>query len=324
MPTYRLTIEFEGTRYSGWQEQRNARTVAGEIRTAVERAGGRVLQLGGAGRTDAGVHALGQTAHLRLERRVDPESFRRIVNDRLPRDIHILALAPAPDAFDARRDARSRAYLYQIARRRTGLAGRWVWWVKSPLEPALMEEAARSLVGRRDFAAFTERPAVEKSTLVDISGAEVVVEGGLVLVRLTASHFLWKMVRRLVGALVRVGLGEWSRDQFDELVAGTAPGPRSGTVAEATAPACGLFLERVLYAGDSPLGPPRAATPVAAEPGPAGDRRSSARPGGPPDQTVLAREGVAEPATGRAVRRDDKAARPKAASNRARRRPRGV
>src|SRR5947199_2146427 len=102
MPTYRLTLEYEGTRYHGWQEQKNARSVVGELRRAVQEAGGTVRDLGGSGRTDAGVHALAQVAHLRLAAPVDPAPFRRAVNDLLPPDIHLLALAPAPDTFHAR------------------------------------------------------------------------------------------------------------------------------------------------------------------------------------------------------------------------------
>src|SRR5947208_6866664 len=105
MPTYRLNIEYEGTRYHGWQEQKNARSVAGELRRAVEEAGAPVRELGGSGRTDAGVHALAQVAHLRLAREGDPEPFRRAVNDRLPADVHGLALAAAPHRCQPRHDA---------------------------------------------------------------------------------------------------------------------------------------------------------------------------------------------------------------------------
>ncbi len=158
MPTYRMTLEYEGTRYHGWQEQKNARSVSGELRRAIEEAGGTVRELGGSGRTDAGVHALAQVAHLRLARQVDPEPFRRAVNDRLPPDVHILSLAAAADRFHSRHDAVSRSYLYQISRRRTALAKRFVWWVKRPLDEGRMAEAAALLEGRHDFRLFCERP----------------------------------------------------------------------------------------------------------------------------------------------------------------------
>lgn len=264
MPTYRLTLEYEGTRYHGWQEQKNARSVAGELRRAVEEAGGVVKDLGGSGRTDAGVHALAQVAHLRLGRAVDAEPFRRAVNEALPPDIHVLSLAPAADRFHSRHDAVSRSYLYQISRRRTALAKRWVWWVKRPLDAERMAEAAALLVGRHDFRLFCEKPGEQPSTLVVVEGAQVVTDGALILVRLSASHFLWKMVRRVVGTLVRLGSGELDLPAYEALLAARTPKSGKGLPAEWTAPPSGLFLERVLYAGDPPLPPVAPAVPVAA------------------------------------------------------------
>jgi len=116
MPTYRLDLEYEGTRYRGWQEQQNARSVAGELKRAVLEAGGEIVELGGAGRTDAGVHALHQVAHLRLRAKVDPRRFRLAINDALPHDVHVLAMLQVQDRFHARHDAVLRSYVYQISR----------------------------------------------------------------------------------------------------------------------------------------------------------------------------------------------------------------
>ncbi|HEV2853909.1 MAG TPA: tRNA pseudouridine(38-40) synthase TruA [Thermoanaerobaculia bacterium] len=265
MPTYRLILEYEGTRYHGWQEQKNARSVAGELRRAVEEAGATVRELGGSGRTDAGVHALAQAAHLRLAGTVDPEPFRRAVNDCLPPDIHLLSLTPAPDRFHSRHDAVSRSYLYQISRRRTALAKRWVWWVKRPLDDRRMAEAAALLAGKRDYRLFCERPSEQPSTLVVVESAEVKTDGALILIRLTASHFLWKMVRRVVGTLVQLGAGDLDRKAFEALLAAKTPRPGKGLPAEWTAPPSGLFLERVLYPGDPPLGPIAPVIPVSDE-----------------------------------------------------------
>jgi len=265
MPTYRLNIEYEGTRYHGWQEQKNARSVTGELRRAIEEAGGTAKEIGGSGRTDAGVHALAQVAHLRLAKPVEPGTFRRAVNDLLPPDIHVLGMAAVPNEFHARHSAVSRSYLYQISRRRTAFAKRWVWWVKRPLDVARMAEAAASLPGRHDFRLFCESPAEQPSTIVVVDGVEVVADGALILVRVAASHFLWKMVRRVVGTLVQVGAGELDRAGFLSLVAAETPRSKKGLPAEWTAPPSGLFLERVLYPGDAPLGPVRSITPVAAE-----------------------------------------------------------
>lgn len=265
MPTYRLTLEYEGTRYHGWQEQKNARSVTGELRRAIEEAGGTVKEIGGSGRTDAGVHALAQVAHLRMAETVNPETFRRDVNDRLPADIHLLSVAPAAAKFHARHDAVLRSYVYQISRRRTALAKRFVWWVKRPLEVSRMAEAAAILPGKHDFRLFCEKPSEQPSTLVVVESVEVVADGGLILVRLAASHFLWKMVRRVVGTLVQVGAGELDSKGFEALVAGNPPKSGRGLPAEWTAPPSGLFLERVLYKGDPPLAPVVPAVPVAGE-----------------------------------------------------------
>jgi len=265
MPTYRLTLEYEGTRYHGWQEQKNARSVAGELRKAVEEAGAAVKDLGGSGRTDAGVHALAQVAHLRLAKAVDAETFRLAINDVLPPDIQVLGMAPVSDKFHARHSAGSRSYLYQISRRRTALAKRWVWWVKRPLDERRMGQAASLLPGRHDFRLFCEKPNEQPSTLVVVESIELDTPGALILIRLTASHFLWKMVRRVVGTLVKVGAGELDVAGFESLLAGKAPRSGQGLPAEWTAPPSGLFLERVLYPGDPPLPPLVPAVPVPAE-----------------------------------------------------------
>ncbi len=264
MATYRLTLEYDGTRYHGWQVQQNAKSVAGELQRALAAAGVDVVELGGSGRTDSGVHALAQVAHLRLRRRTDAEALRLALNERLPADIHVLALAPAAERFHARHDAVARSYLYQLSTRRTAFHKRYVWWVRRRLDLGAIEAAAAALVGRHDFHAFCERPQEQSSTLVEVETVEVVGAESLVLVRLVASHFLWKMVRRLVGALVRVGWGELPVETLQALLAGEADAALAP--AEWTAPPAGLFLERVLYAGDAPLPPPIPVTPVTRPP----------------------------------------------------------
>jgi tRNA pseudouridine38-40 synthase len=274
--TFRLTLEYEGTRYRGFQEQKNARTVAGELRAAVEGALGEKVELGGAGRTDAGVHALEQVAHLRTEARFRAPELRHEVNERLPPDIHLLDLRAAGARFHARHDAQLRSYVYQISRRRTALAKRFVWWVRRPLDADAMAAAAALLVGGHDFARFCEKPDEQTSTRVVVASVELASAGDLILVRIAASHFLWKMVRRLVGALAAVGSGELERDELERLLDGArqtsksrAPKERSSKVdsgtfepAAHTAPPSGLFLERVIYEGDPPLGPLVAPVPV--------------------------------------------------------------
>jgi tRNA pseudouridine38-40 synthase len=265
--TYKLVLEYDGTSFHGWQQQKNAeRTVAGALRRAVEEAGGEIRDLAAAGRTDAGVHALGQVAHLRLAREREPETLRRAINAALPASVHVLSLAAAPDRFHARHDAVDRTYLYQLSRRRSALAKRAIWWVREPLDVALLRRAATLAVGRHDFRSFCEAPAAQKSTLVEVAAAEVAEAGALVLIRLTASHFLWKMVRRLVGAFVRVGTGELRLDELESLLAERPLAAERGTPAEWTAPAAGLFLERVRYGAGERLPPLAAVTPLGPEP----------------------------------------------------------
>ena len=249
MPRFRLVIEYAGTRYSGWQIQKNARTVQGEIDRAVRQAfRPREFELYGAGRTDAGVHALAQVAHLELFSGVSPEVLRRRLNDELPADIHIITAVSVPHRFHARHDAVSRSYLYQISRRRSAFGKPVVWWVREPLDVARMRQAAEAFTGMQDFQAFTDDDAGEKSTLVLVESLEIVEAGALVLVRIRGSHFLWKMVRRIVGVLAAVGRGELSPARARSGLDGTA-------VAAMTAPAAGLFLEGVYYSGDRGPGP---------------------------------------------------------------------
>lgn len=260
--TYRLILEYDGSRFSGWQDQKNAKTVAGELKAALTSAGFPPLDLGGAGRTDAGVHAAAQVAHLRLGKRTDPESLANALNARLPGAIEVLAIERAEPGFHARHDAVSRTYLYQISRRRTAFAKRFVWWVNEGLDLARMREAGRLFVGRHDFRLFCDADPAEASTLVVVEGVELAEEGELILVRITASHFLWRMVRRMVGALVEVGKGELSTSEVSGLLEGRALAPGRGGPNEWSAPASGLFLERVRYSRAEPLPPLSALVPV--------------------------------------------------------------
>ncbi|HEY2907339.1 MAG TPA: tRNA pseudouridine(38-40) synthase TruA [Vicinamibacterales bacterium] len=253
MPRFKLTIEYAGTRYSGWQIQKNARTVQGEIDRAVRTTTGRTdFELYGSGRTDAGVHALAQVAHLDVATSLAPEILRRRVNDELPADINIVAATVVPHRFHARHDAVARQYLYQIARRRTAFAKAFVWWVKEPLDTVRMRKGAAAFVGMKDFRSFAAsdeddrdgRPP-EKSTRVLVDRLEIVDDGDLVLVSIEGSHFLWKMVRRVIGVLVEIGRGG-----LDVNAAATFLAESSAAPARLTAPPSGLFLYRVYYKDD--------------------------------------------------------------------------
>jgi tRNA pseudouridine38-40 synthase len=251
---FKLTIEYAGTRYSGWQIQKNAKTVQGEIDRAVREAAGTAdFELYGSGRTDAGVHALAQVAHLDVHTSVPPESLRRRINDLLPSDINILRIDKVRHRFHARHDAVGRSYLYQVSRRRTAFGKSLVWWVKDDLDVAAMRHAAAAFVGFHDFRSFSDEDPGEKSTEVLVHTLDIHDDGDLIVVHIEGSHFIWKMVRRLVGVLVEVGRGAMSSDEAGAML--TTP---SRVPARLTAPASGLFLERVYYEGDPRDQPVRA------------------------------------------------------------------
>ena len=255
MPTFKLVVEYDGTRYRGWQEQRNARTVAGELRTAAEGVLEQEVDLGGSGRTDAGVHALGQVAHLRIRRDLSarPADVLWAINEALPADVHVLSLVPADSRFHARHHAGSRSYLYQISGRRTAFGKRFVWWVRDRLDEEAMNRAAAVFLGRHDFAAFCEKPQEQTSTVVVVENVELARAGELLLLRIEASHFLWKMVRRVVGAVVEAGRGHVESEDLGALLAPGRAAKRAFDPARSTAPPSGLFLEAVRYPEDPPL-----------------------------------------------------------------------
>jgi tRNA pseudouridine38-40 synthase len=246
MKCWKLTLEYDGTKYHGWQEQANAKTIQGELRKAAEDFFGTRVELGGAGRTDAGVHALAQVAHLKLRqnRRVRSQELLFGLNDRLPADICLLEVTETHPHFHARHDAIARSYLYQVSTRKTAFAKKYVWWVKDQLDVAAMASCAQFLVGRHDFAAFSKQDAArpDESTIVVVKAAEITTADHLILFRITASHFLWNMVRRIVGALVEVGRHNLPGTAFAKQLRHEAS---ESTVW--TAPAAGLFLERIHY-----------------------------------------------------------------------------
>jgi tRNA pseudouridine38-40 synthase len=243
VPTWKLTIEYDGTRYRGWQSQKNTeRTVQGMVERAAHELLGADATVGGSGRTDAGVHAIAQVAHLRAKKAISEDEVAWGLNEKLPFDIHVLAVEKAPPRFHARHDAKARTYLYRISRRRTAFGKPYVWWVKDRLDAAAMRNAARLFEGRHDFASFCENPEGQESTVVVVERSEVVDAGDEILFRVTASHFVWKMVRRLTGALVEVGRGNLDQAGIEKLLR-----EKSSAPAKWTAPPSGLFLERVVY-----------------------------------------------------------------------------
>lgn len=248
---WKLTLEYDGSRYSGWAEQENApRTIMGELRKAAEELFGGEVELGGAGRTDAGVHAIGQVAHLKVPLTgVAPtlDELLLALNEELPFDIAVREVEEVPSRFHARHDAVARTYVYRIARRKDAFSKKFVWWIKEPLNLEKMRRAVELLPGRHDFVLFrAEDPSrPDESTIVEVKSASLEEAGRLLLFRIEASHFIWRMVRRVTGALAKIGMGELSVEEFQRLL--NAEPIRDVEIAAWTAPSSGLFLDEVSY-----------------------------------------------------------------------------
>jgi tRNA pseudouridine38-40 synthase len=249
--SFRLLVEYDGTRYSGWQRQGRAqqeagvKTVAGAIGRVLHQAGVLMSDFKGAGRTDAGVHALGQVAHLHLEEPVRASELRCILELGLPHDIAVPELEPCSAAFDARRDAVSRTYLYQVTLRKSAFSKNHTWWPKLPLDLDLIEASWPLFEGNRSMAAFADLEEGEDPNC-QIYACRAEMGDHLLLLRVTARFFLRRQVRRMVGAVVNCAAGRADAARLRRDLA--APSPESAPAwAALTAPASGLFLEGVEY-----------------------------------------------------------------------------
>jgi len=246
MPKYKLTIEYDGTGYRGWQIQKNARSIQGTLIQAAQQLFGPDIDIQGAGRTDAGVHAMGQVAHLDAAREIPPQKIMTGLNDLLPSNINILSVEKVNARFHARHHALSRTYLYLISTCRTAFGKRYVWWVRDALNIQRMQTAGRLFQGFHDFASFADR-RVDKdvSSRVKMDAVDVTSRESLIILRFSASHFLWRMVRRMAGVLVEVGRGNLALADVEKMLKQFSDVP-----AKWTAPPSGLFLMQVLYEGD--------------------------------------------------------------------------
>ncbi len=249
MSRFKLFIEYDGTRYSGWQKQpgqTSTKTVQGTLYGAAEEIFKKEnIDIQGSGRTDSGVHAFCQVAHLEVKTMLAPEIIKIKLNDLLPYDINILEVETTHPKFHARHDAVKRSYIYQISTRRTAFGKNYVWWIKDKLDFNAMEKAAKQFIGMHDFSSFSDQDPGEKSTKVLIEDIQLKKDGDIILVRLLGSHFLWKMVRRMVGVLAEVGRGKMSDADLKIFLITKSKEP-----ARYTAPPSGLFLEQVIYKGD--------------------------------------------------------------------------
>jgi len=247
---FKLTLEYDGTGYRGWQTQENAKSVQGTLIEAAQKLFGEKVEIQGAGRTDAGVHALGQVAHMGTTKEMPPRKILEGLNDLLPSTINILSVEAVPLSFHARHYAQARSYVYVISKHRTAFGKRYVWWVRERLDTEKMRSTCSLFEGFHDFASFADkRLDKDASTKVKLESAEMQVIGDLIVLRFVGSHFLWKMVRRMVGILVEVGRSNLTYRDVKKLLEQPSELP-----AKHTAPPSGLFLERVVYEGDAEKG----------------------------------------------------------------------
>jgi len=242
---HKLTIAYRGTGFSGWQRQASKRTVQGCIEDALEKIWGLKISLQGSGRTDTGVHALGQVASFNARRLHTATVLRRALNANLPRDVRIVKCRLVSPAFHARFDATGKTYRYLIWNHlvQDPFTLDTHWHVPRSLDLPAMRRATRLLLGRHDFSSFTSNPGYEReSTVRTMRRVSVARNGAVVAFHFTAEGYLYRMVRNLVGALAKVGLGKITVDDFGKILRA-----RSRSKAPATAPACGLYLMNVTY-----------------------------------------------------------------------------
>jgi tRNA pseudouridine38-40 synthase len=245
MPRYKLTIEYDGTPFAGWQVQANGPSVQAALAEAIRVFSGEDFIPRGAGRTDSGVHAMGQVAHIDLGKDWPPDTVRDAINYHLkPAPVAVLACERAADDFDARFSARARHYLYRIVNRRAPLAldHNRAWLIRHPLDAAAMHEAAQALIGRHDFTTFRAAGCQARSPLKTLDVLTVERHGEAIDIRASARSFLHHQVRSMAGSLKLVGEGKWTPADMR-----TALEARDRRRCGALAPPCGLYLVLVDY-----------------------------------------------------------------------------
>jgi tRNA pseudouridine38-40 synthase len=245
MPRYKLTIEYDGGPYVGWQMQDSGATIQGALTAAIEAFTGERIVVNGAGRTDAGVHALGQVAHIDLSKQWDSDNVRDAMNFHLrPQPLAVLTAERAADDFDARFSAVKRHYLYRIINRRADLAleQERAWRVPRKLDTDAMHAAAQRLIGKHDFTTFRSTECQAKSPVKTLDQLDVARDGDDVRVTASARSFLQHQVRSMVGSLVHVGEGKWSSDDLVK-----ALDVRDRAACGQVAPPHALYLVRVDY-----------------------------------------------------------------------------
>lgn len=245
MKNVKIIIEYDGTDYHGWQCQANLPTVQKTIEDAIRKITGENVKITGSGRTDAGVHAIGQVANFFIETQMDPETLQKALNSTLPRDISIIKTQEVPDGFHAQFSSRSKVYEYRIFNRPhpPALQRNRVWHIQEKLDTKKMREAAAYLEGTHDFSVFATADITVKTTVRTVNRVHVKkTREGIILVEIEADGFLKRMVRMITGTLVETGREKLSPEEFAQILA-----ERQKTKNVFTAPPSGLFLKKVIY-----------------------------------------------------------------------------
>ncbi|MCY3826174.1 MAG: tRNA pseudouridine(38-40) synthase TruA [Candidatus Dadabacteria bacterium] len=245
MKNVKIIIEYDGTDYHGWQRQGDLPTVQKTIEDALGQITGENTKITGSGRTDAGVHAVGQVANFLTETRMDPETLRKALNSTLPGDISIIKAQEVPDGFHAQFSSRSKVYEYRIFNRPhpPALQRNMVWHIQEKLDTKKMREAAAYLEGTHDFSVFATTDITVKTTVRTVKRIHVSkTHEGTILVEIESDGFLKRMVRMITGTLVQTGKGKLSPEEFGQIL---AEGQKTKNVF--TAPPQGLFLKKVIY-----------------------------------------------------------------------------
>lgn len=245
MPNFKITIEYDGTAYHGWQRQAEDRTIQGEIENALMTMTGDSVTVIGSGRTDAGVHALNQVANFRCDTSLTPEVFIKGLNSLLPEDIVITSCKVVPEKFHARYDAKSKVYHYRILNQLipAAISRQYAWHIRKKLDLSAMQEALRCIIGSHDFKSFEGSGSPRADTVRCIINADLIItDGDYMVLMIEGDGFLKFMVRNIVGTLVDVGLGKITPDDFKRVLVS-----KDRNLAGITAPAHGLFLMDVKY-----------------------------------------------------------------------------
>ncbi len=246
MPNYKLILEYDGSHFHGWQVQPGLRTVQGELEAAIATLTGEKVRVNCAGRTDRGVHALGQVVNFQLQESWSPERMLVGLNGITGRDVAVIAAEVVPDSFHARFDALARQYVYQICLRPLAVGRQYRFYCKFPLDLQAMKEASQCLLGEHAFEAFSQKSPDEKHYLSRVERVEWEDHDGLLTFRIRANRFLHHMVRLIVGTLIQVGRGKLTPEEFAKILA-----DRNRNHIGFAAPPHGLFLERVFYPDDA-------------------------------------------------------------------------